>query len=172
MKRAGKKVQLPSLTFVALDWLIKFGSILTIGHGKRICMGKALPSSNFFSYKSASVIFLRFKLQSNYIFLGYRPQTWQFYLMFLLSFFFFMLFHSISGTHKVPGLPLKMVGHLTRSCKSVAYWACFMQLNFLTRVDVGFPYNILMEIIYIYFFFFLLVASIYCASLSYLSWTT
>ena len=44
-------------------------------------------------------IFIRFKLLSNFIFQCYRPQTWQFYLVFPALF--------ISGTHKVSSCKFK-----------------------------------------------------------------
>ena len=58
-------------------------------------MGKSLAIKQLFFIQIgfSNLIFLRFKLQSNYILLGYRPQTWQFYLMFL---FFFFFFHALS----------------------------------------------------------------------------
>ena len=56
-------------------------------------------------------IFLPFpiyKLPPNVIFLHFRPETWQFYLLFPALF--------MSGNHRVPGLKFKggWVGHMTR----------------------------------------------------------
>ena len=52
------------------------------------------------------LVFLRFKLLPNFIL--YRPQTWQFYLFFLLS---------LSAIHEVLGIKLRVLGHVTLRCK-------------------------------------------------------
>ena len=55
------------------------------------------------------LVFLSFKLLPNFIFQCYRPQTWQFYL--------FSPALSISAIHELLGINLRVVGHVTLSCK-------------------------------------------------------
>ena len=76
------------------------GHVTYLRNIKRICMGKSCWLASLAHQQLFPIqIFLPFpifKLLPNFIFQCYRPQAWQFYLVFPALF--------ISGTHKVPGL--------------------------------------------------------------------